>query len=65
MAAVKTIMVYDTKKQKEYPIHPSMANDKAWLAARGLIIQQEAKPFVATNLPSTPEVPVTKTNTKK
>lgn len=44
-------LVYDTKKNKTYAIHPSMAKDKVWMAAHGLIPQEELKPFSVTNMP--------------
>lgn len=57
------IMVYNTKTQKEYAIHPQIAKDPQWLAQRGLILQREVKSFEVTNLP-TEEKPVTKATTK-
>jgi hypothetical protein len=50
MAVLKQTIVYNTKTNKSYPVHPQMAKDQAWMAARGLIIQEPVKPFEVTNL---------------
>ena len=55
MAASKpsnSILVYNTKTGKEYPIHPTMAKDKVWMASRSLILVEKVRPFVATNMES-------------
>lgn len=50
----QTIKVYNTKTGRTHPIHPAFAKDKQYLAARGLIIQTEVKPFQATNIQPDP-----------
>lgn len=59
----KQVLVHNTRTGKQYPIHPSMAKDPAWMAARGLIIQEEVKMFEVTNM-EPPQTEETKTVTK-
>lgn len=49
--------VYDTKQNKYYDIHPSMARDKQWMQSRGLILQEEPKKMEVTNMPEETEKP--------
>lgn len=49
------IKAYNTKTGKYQVIHPSFAKNKVYLAQRGLILQEEAKPFKPTNIPNKAE----------
>lgn len=60
MAQVKA---YNTKTGKFQVIHPSHAKDKVFLAQRGLILEEQAKAFRATNV-TEPVDPVQPTKTK-
>lgn len=48
------VLVYSTKSGKEWTIHPDMAKDKLWMAARGLIVKSNVKSFTNMNPPPTP-----------
>lgn len=45
------VLVYSTKSGKEWTIHPDMAKDKLWMAARGLIVKSNVKSFTNMNPP--------------
>lgn len=48
------VLVYSTKSGKEWTIHPDMAKDKLWMAARGLIVKSNVKSFTNMNQPPAP-----------
>jgi len=56
------IQAYNTKTGKYQVIHPSFAKDKNYLAQRGLILQEPAKEFKPTNMPTEPTPAKTKTS---
>jgi hypothetical protein len=53
------IKAYNAITGKTQVIHPSFAKDKAYLAQRGLILEEPARPIQATNMAGIPETPTT------